>query len=523
MSPIRIEDTSSSADLATALSDSDSDTKVEVEQTPDDDIIRFTTLNVERMQIGSAGTIGIGNAAISTIGISINYASSIVTGIGAGNSRTGIDNDTLIDLASNTGGTVKGLNGFMKISSSTSKNLGTGISINPLLEWNSNGTLTTGYGIKSDIVTDLGTITTAYGLASTLTVGTGTTVTNFAGLYLKTPTVAGTLTNRYGIYQEDTSAINLFNGFVDLESATPTTYGMRINGTSSGGALNFIDFRDGNSSIGSIIEIFGLFAFAGVNSFLFGLSSATDYILGVSGNISYVSSGSHDFTGPLTTNTTLEINGGGTGHANLRLASVAAPTSPVSGDVWNDSTQKSISVYTDDIKEILSTTIFTQTADKVVSNTTSETSIIGTGVGSLTLPANFFVAGKTIRIRIGGIYSTPAIATPSLLIKVKYGSTVLASVTTTGLLSGASKLEFDGEVAITCRSTGSSGTVSIHGDVEYATGVGGTISVDPLNNAGGSATINTTTSNLLDITVTWDTATNTRNVTSTVSIVERLN
>lgn len=167
--------------------------------------------------------------------------------------------------------------------------------------------------------------------------------------------------------------------------------------------------------------------------------------------------------------------------------------------------------------------LFTQTADKTVSNTVAETSVVGTGVGSMTLPANFFVAGKTLRIRIGGIYSTPAIATPSVTVKVKYGSTVLATVTTTSLLSGASNLEFDGEVAITCRTTGATGTVVAHGDIEYATGVAGTIAVDPLNNAGAATTIDTTASALVDITVTWDTATSTRIATSTVTTCEVIN
>lgn len=176
------------------------------------------------------------------------------------------------------------------------------------------------------------------------------------------------------------------------------------------------------------------------------------------------------------------------------------------------------------IRCCLAGTIFTQTADKTVSNTVTETSVVGTGVGyGLTLPANFFIIGKTVRLRIGGIYSTPALATPSVTVKVKYGTVVLASVTTSSLLSGAANLEFDGEIDITCRSTGGSGTVAMHGDIEYATGVAGTIAVDPLNNVGAVKTIDTTAASLLDVTVTWDTATSTRIATSTVCTVEVLN
>lgn len=224
----------------------------------------------------------------------------------------------------------------------------------------------------------------------------------------------------------------------------------------------------------------------------------------------------------LLANTGLRASGGAANFATkLQIPSLAASTTE--GDFWSDSTQKSLATFTDGIKAMLSGCVFTQTADKTVTNTVTETSLIGTGVGTMTLPANFFVAGKTIRLRIGGIYTTPAVATPSVVVKVKYGSTVIATVTTTSLLSGATNLEFDGEILITCRTTGGSGSVMCHGDIEYSTGLAGTIAVDPLNNAGAATTIDTTGANALDVTITWDSATATRSVKSTVTTVEILN
>lgn len=209
--------------------------------------------------------------------------------------------------------------------------------------------------------------------------------------------------------------------------------------------------------------------------------------------------------------------------ASMRTPAGTAPTSPNEGEFWNDSTQKSMIFYASAIKQSMVGTIFTQTADATVTNTVTETSIIGAGVGTLTLPANFFTAGKSIRIRIGGIYSTPLAATPSVIVKIKYGSTVLASATTTSLLSGASGLEFEGQATITCRTTGSSGTVVAHGAIEYGTGIAGQNSIDALNNGGAATTINTTTSNAIDCTITWDSATNTRSATSFVTTAEVLN
>jgi hypothetical protein len=236
----------------------------------------------------------------------------------------------------------------------------------------------------------------------------------------------------------------------------------------------------------------------------------------------YMGSGNVGFA-QSSPNNPVSVGASTTSRASMNIAAGTAPTSPVDGDMWADSTQKSMYAFSAGVSQSRPGVLFTQTADKTVTNTVTETSIIGTGVGTLTLPANFFVAGKTIRLRVGGVYSTPALGSPAVTVKVKYGSTVLATVTTTSLLTGASSLEFDGEVAITCRTTGVSGTVMTHGDIEYATGLGGTIAVNSLNNGGTATTINTTTSNLLDVTVTWDSASVDRIAKSTVTTVEVLN
>ncbi len=169
--------------------------------------------------------------------------------------------------------------------------------------------------------------------------------------------------------------------------------------------------------------------------------------------------------------------------------------------------------------------IFVQTADKTVTNTTSETSIIGTGVGSVTLSAGFFnAAGKSLRIKLGGIYSTPAIVASSVLIKIKLGSTVLASGTTTALATGASNLRFFGEASITCRTSGASGVLSIDSAIIYNVTGSDVPVLDPLNNGGATITgIDLTGSLVFDITATWDTATTTRIAKSTVCTIEALN
>ena len=74
--------------------------------------------------------------------------------------------------------------------------------------------------------------------------------------------------------------------------------------------------------------------------------------------------------------------------------------------------------------------LFAQTADSAtVTNTTTETSIIGTGVGSLTVPADAFAVGDSYHAKIGGVIS--AQNGDDITINIKSGSTILA---TTGAL-----------------------------------------------------------------------------------------
>lgn len=200
----------------------------------------------------------------------------------------------------------------------------------------------------------------------------------------------------------------------------------------------------------------------------------------------------------------------------------ATSAGSINGTLWNDTTQKTISAFVDGMSQRLSGTIFTQTADKTVANTVTETSIIGTGVGTLTLPASFFVAGKTVRITIAGVYSTVAVTGDTVTVKIKYGSTVLVSKATTSLVTGGTNLAWEAEVLITCRTTGASGTVQVGGGLTYQ--IAGAVAVyDEFNNGAATSTLNTTTSNLLDITVTHSAADAANSIKSLVSSFEVLN
>lgn len=166
-------------------------------------------------------------------------------------------------------------------------------------------------------------------------------------------------------------------------------------------------------------------------------------------------------------------------------------------------------------------TWFTSTADAGPSNTATETSLKGTGVGVSTLPANWFVAGRTIRIAARGWFETAAVP-GTLTIKFKLGSTTVA--TTTAKTPGAS-VGLDGwsvDLLCTCRTTGATGTVYAQGCFEHGDGTtANEFSWYMVNNA--TTTIDTTVAEAVDVTATWGTADPSNVLTCTDFVVEVLN
>ncbi len=194
-----------------------------------------------------------------------------------------------------------------------------------------------------------------------------------------------------------------------------------------------------------------------------------------------------------------DIKASTTSKASLRLQAGTAPTSPNTGDVWNDSTQKTLQTFEAGVKQSVMGTLFTQTATGTVANTVTETAITSTGVGTLTLPANFFVAGKTIVLAGYGVHSS--VGGSQINIRVKFGSTVICTTgaVTTGVHTDRG---FWIDSVITCRTTGVTGTV--FGQGMYNEAGASNASFDMVNTT--TTTIDTTTSQAVSVTVEWDTA-----------------
>lgn len=206
----------------------------------------------------------------------------------------------------------------------------------------------------------------------------------------------------------------------------------------------------------------------------------------------------------VTTLGTLTANAGGT----------------TDGMFWNDTTQKAHAVYEAGVKQMLSGIIFTQTADETIANSVAETSILGTGVGTVTLPANFFVAGKTIRVRVRGHISDTG--SPTVQVKAKLGSTTILDSTAITLLGSALANDyFEIEFGITCRTTGGTGTVQGSGTVLYDKGSQSANAISLVNTS--ATTIDTTASQAIGVTFQWGTADAANTITSQLTSIEVLN
>lgn len=159
--------------------------------------------------------------------------------------------------------------------------------------------------------------------------------------------------------------------------------------------------------------------------------------------------------------------------------------------------------------------VFTQTADQAVTNTTTETTLFGSGVGSKNFAANTLLAGMTVRFRLAGKLDNAGSVTETY--KIKLGSVTLLTVgpATTITLAGGDAYVIEGE--ITCRTAGASG--SFIGNAMISFGGGATYNRSAVATAG---TIDTTASNSLDVTVTFGTASALTTITNQAGKVELL-
>lgn len=144
--------------------------------------------------------------------------------------------------------------------------------------------------------------------------------------------------------------------------------------------------------------------------------------------------------------------------------------------------------------------IFTATSDQQIVNTTTETTLIPTGVGFLTIPANIAVIGNTISISMSGYLDTAF--TPNLTLRFKYGATTLQTQVL-GLATIGPTSYWGLDCKFVIRSIGATGTVQFSGNFNYDdTGTQKSIGLV----SASTSVIDTTSASAIDVTAQWSAA-----------------
>lgn len=215
----------------------------------------------------------------------------------------------------------------------------------------------------------------------------------------------------------------------------------------------------------------------------------------------------------------LHLKASTTAKSSLRVPVGTSPTSPNEGDIYNDSTFKHLMAFIDGIKQGVNGTIFRQTQSVTVNTTNAETTLVGTGEGTVTLPADFLTVGKTIRVTAGGWYGTTG--TPTNAVRLKYGTTTILQTSGDALSAGiGNDRMWRMQAEFTCRSVGATGTVIGEGMLAYWNG--GSTNRPFAMQTLTTITINTTTSNAIGLTTQFSVSDVANTMTCALLVVEVL-
>ena len=144
--------------------------------------------------------------------------------------------------------------------------------------------------------------------------------------------------------------------------------------------------------------------------------------------------------------------------------------------------------------------LYAQTVQSATVTGTTETSVIGTGVGSLSIPANAFRVGDSFHGKIGGVISDTANG-DDITVRIKAGGTVLATTGAFTLDTTAATGEgWEMELDFTIATLGVTGSICTNGNFAYTKTNDKKVSGYVFQDV---QPINTTVSNTLDITVEW--------------------
>lgn len=197
--------------------------------------------------------------------------------------------------------------------------------------------------------------------------------------------------------------------------------------------------------------------------------------------------------------------------------SVTVPTPPSVGQVLTALSATSAQFQTPASTGGVTPLFKSATAVTVV-NTAVETTLFGSGTGSLTIGANTLSVGSVLRLKMRGQLSAAG-TTPTLTIKIKLGGAILAASSTFTNSPAGSYFDIEADCVVT--ATGASGSITPFGRVHYVDAVVGDSTTVRLG-IGTPSTIDTTSSLAFDCTATWSAASASFSIKSITATLEQL-
>lgn len=159
-------------------------------------------------------------------------------------------------------------------------------------------------------------------------------------------------------------------------------------------------------------------------------------------------------------------------------------------------------------------TLFVQTSSVTVANSTTPTTLGGTGNGSQTITNNSLRVGSRIKLAASGFFST--ISTPNITFTAFLGSVTAAATAATATPSGASNVPWSVNLEIDVRTGGGTGTAICNGYMVLGS------SLVPFTANTTTFAVDTTGTKIVDLQVTWGTASASNTITCTNFTVELL-
>jgi hypothetical protein len=302
-------------------------------------------------------------------------------------------------------------------------------------------------------------------------------------------------------------------------TASGITYGAYISNTKTGATSTntalYLTSSGGTTN-------YALDVAAGISRFAAGTASTPQLILTPS-----TAAGGTSFSGTVNGSLWFDTNSTGTANSSLTLYKDSAYTKILTTARNPDfATGSASGVLIADTSgnltksgDLTALGIFTQTNTITVANTATSTTLLGTLIGSSTLPASFFAVGKTIKIFVSGTYNQDS-GSEVCALKLTIGGVAVGTITFTHN-GGLTTVYYDAEFTLTCRTVGASGTLQFMGIGRL--NHSGTDLKNYLQISSTSGSINTTGTLAIDLQADWVTANADNSITASIVTATYLN